>query len=57
MIEVVDLEGKKIATYSYPSIDGKPFAFLTICYSENPERFTFLQFLDENQSALSTAEP
>ena len=57
VIEVVDLEGKKIATYSYPSIDGKPFAFLTICYSENPERFTFLQFLDENQSALSTAEP
>jgi hypothetical protein len=57
-IEVVDLEGNKIATYEEPELDGHPAFGLTLaCYSDNPEQFTFLDWTKEEKLVLKITEP
>ena len=59
LIKVVDLEGHELAAYREPLPDkskpdriGSAFA----CYLENPERFIFLSFGDNNQLEIETVE-
>lgn len=48
VIEIVDLEGKKVAAYEQPVVDGQvAFGISLACYSQNPEQFTFLGWADD----------
>jgi len=48
LLEIVDLEGNKVATYGQPVVDGHmAFGFSLACYTLNPEQFTFLSWDDE----------
>jgi hypothetical protein len=46
VMKIVDLEGNEIATYDELVVDGKPklgmLGLAFACYSQQPERFTFL---------------
>jgi hypothetical protein len=58
--EIVDLEGHAVATYRQSSGDGKPKYGLGLafaCYSENPERFTFLSSGNDSKLKFLIAEP
>ena len=61
IVKVVDLEGHAIATYYQPMVNGKPkYGMLSLafaCYSQNPERFTFLSAGDEDKLRFLIAEP
>jgi hypothetical protein len=59
-MKIVDLEGREIATYDELRVDGKPKYGLLgtafACYTENPQRFTFLSTGDDSRLELRTAE-
>lgn len=57
-LKVVDLEGHEIATYDDPKHDEKTsLGSAFICYSANPERFTYLCMTDDAILTLKIAEP
>jgi hypothetical protein len=57
-IEVVDLEGNKVAAYEQPVVDGHlAFGVILACYTRNPERFTFLGWTKDEKSVLNITEP
>lgn len=58
ILKVVDLQGREIASYEEPVVNGVPAlgpAF--VCYTDNPERFTFLTTMEDQTLGLSIAEP
>jgi hypothetical protein len=58
MIEVVDLEGNKVASYEEPMVDGHlAFGISLACYSHNPEQFTFLGWTKDEKLVLNITEP
>lgn len=59
ILKVVDLHGRKIATYNEAAEKGGGHALglAFICYAQNPERFTFLETMDANRLGLITAAP
>ena len=59
IIKVVDLNGRTVATHYEPAAkDGEqPLGLGFACYTQNPERFTFLETTDDNRVALITATP
>src|SRR5437879_11851922 len=59
IIKVVDLNGRTVATHYEPAAkDGEqPLGLGFACYTQNPERFTFLETTDDNRLALITATP
>jgi hypothetical protein len=60
VMNVVDLEGHKVATYDELKINGKSTDQLGAsfaCYTENPTRFTFLGANDDSRVQLWIAEP
>ena len=59
-MKVVDLQGRALATYNETADPRKPGQRLGdafACYMENPERFTFLSFGENNQLEIDIAEP
>ena len=60
VMQIVDLEGRKIATYE-EQVEGKAKTDLLgnafACYAQNPERFTFLETDDNNKLEFLIAEP
>ena len=57
-VRILDLNGKKLATYYEPMEDGRGIlgnAFA--CYSDNPERFTFLYTSQDGNLGFKIAEP
>jgi hypothetical protein len=60
IMKIVDLEGKEIATYDELVANGKPqlgmLGLAFACYTQQPERFTFL-VTDEHKIQLKHAEP
>jgi len=58
IIKVVDLEGHDVATYDGPTKDGRQALGLAfICYTENPQRFTFLTTTEDDRLGLVIATP
>jgi hypothetical protein len=61
IVKVVDLEGHEVATYYQPVVNGKPkygrLSLAFACYTDNPERFTFLSAGDEDKLQFLIAEP
>ncbi len=61
LLKVVDLEGHDIASYSQSTADGKAkygeLGLAFACYSDNPDRFTFLSADDNNKLKFLIAEP
>jgi hypothetical protein len=61
IIKVVDLEGHAVATYHSASAEGNSkkygLGLAFACYSQSPERFTFLSAGDDNKMRLRIAEP
>ncbi|HWO36141.1 MAG TPA: hypothetical protein VNO32_45710 [Candidatus Acidoferrum sp.] len=58
IIKVVDLEGHDVATYDEPTQDGRQTLGLAfICYTENPQRFTFLTTTEDDRLGLVIATP
>jgi hypothetical protein len=56
-MKIVDLEGHEIATYDELREKGKPILGLAFaCYTENPQRFTFLTTGDGERLNLQTVE-
>lgn len=58
LIKVVDLKGREVATYQAPVVNGMSAvgpAF--VCYSGNPERFTFLTTMGDGKLGIKTASP
>ena len=48
LIKVVDLAGREIATYDDPKLAGdEQLGSAFICYSDNPERFTYLNVMEK----------
>jgi hypothetical protein len=60
ILRIVDLEGRRIATYEQPRVDGKEkygtIGIAFACYSQNPERFTFLMSDDDNHLQVVIAQ-
>jgi hypothetical protein len=57
-IKVVDLEGHPVATYREAAKEGhSEFGGALACYSENPERFTFLSTSKDGFLQFRVAEP
>jgi len=57
-VSVFDLEGKPIATYeTFPRTGTTDSALRWACYTDNPERFTFLGTTDEGYKQFKIAEP
>jgi hypothetical protein len=58
-LKVVDLEGHEIATYDEREVNGKSKVpmFLLACFTENPQRFTFLSSGEGDNLELLVAEP
>jgi hypothetical protein len=57
-VKVVDLSGKELATYEDPVVGGRGVlgpAFA--CYSDNPDRFTFLYTAEGGHLGFRIAEP
>jgi ribosomal protein L24E len=58
VIEIVDLEGNRVATYEEPTLDGHvAYGIFLACYSHNPERFTFLGWAKDEKLVLNITEP
>jgi hypothetical protein len=58
IIKVVDLKGREIATYDEPVINGEQALGLAfVCYSSNPDRFTFLETAEDSKLELLVAKP
>jgi hypothetical protein len=58
LFKIVDLEGHEIATYDDPKGNEKTsLGSAFICYSTNPERFTYLGMTDDAILTLKIAEP
>lgn len=59
IIEVVDLEGHRLATYyeTAPKEGEQTLGLGFACYSQNPERFTFLETTEDNRLGIITATP
>jgi hypothetical protein len=56
IIKVVDLQGRDVATYEEPVIEGrKTLGGAFACYSSNPDRFTFLKALEDHKLGLVIA--
>lgn len=58
LLAVTDLEGAELTTYREPEKDGQGLlgsAFA--CYTQKPERFTFLYTTDEHSLGLHIVEP
>jgi hypothetical protein len=59
-MKIVDLEGHEIATYDEARVDGKPkndfLGLAFACYTENPQRFTFLTTGDGDRIEIRSAE-
>ena len=59
VIKIVDLEGHEIATYAEPMAGGKPAGDVGLalaCYTQNPDRFTFIGAGDDNRVQFWIAE-
>ena len=58
LVKVTDLEGTEIATYTEPVKDDQGVLGSALaCYSQNPERFTFLFTSDDGYLGFRVAEP
>jgi hypothetical protein len=58
LIDVVDLEGNKVAIYDQPMSDGHvAFGASLVCYTQNPEQFTFMEWTKDDKWALNVTEP
>ena len=58
LIDLVDLEGNKIAIYDQPTSDGHvAFGASLICYTQNPEQFTFMEWTKDEKWVLNVTEP
>jgi hypothetical protein len=60
VLKVVDLQGHEIATYSEPAPKNageQSIGLAFVCYSLNPERFTFLETMEDSKLGLMTATP
>ncbi len=61
VMKVVDLEGHEIETFDQPVENGQPkygrLGLGFVCYTDNPERFTFLSTGDNNKLEFLIAEP
>ena len=59
-MKIVDLEGHEIVTYDEASVDGKPrndhLGLAFVCYTANPQRFTFLTSGDGDRVEIQAAE-
>jgi hypothetical protein len=57
LIEIIDLEGNKVATYDQPVVDGHvAFGASLVCYGLNPEKFTFMEWTRDDKWMLNIAE-
>jgi hypothetical protein len=58
-IKVVDLEGHETASYDEHGVEGKSKIpmLLFACFTENPQRFTFLSTGEDDKLELLVAEP
>jgi len=60
VIKIVDLEGHEMATYAEPMSGGKPAGDVNSlalgCYTQNPDRFTFLGTGDDQRVQFWIAE-
>jgi hypothetical protein len=58
IIKIVDLDGREIATYDQPRVNGNPqYGITMVCYTENPTRFVFLGAGDDNRIQFWITEP
>lgn len=58
VIKVMDLDGRDAIAYEEPMVDGQgTLGSAFACYSENPERFTFLYTTDSGTLGIHTVEP
>ncbi|MGA9041791.1 MAG: hypothetical protein WB421_14765 [Terriglobales bacterium] len=61
VIKVVDLEGHEVETFDQPVVNGQPkYGRLGLgfaCYTDYPERFTFLSTGDDDKLEFTIAEP
>lgn len=58
LMEVVDLEGNKVAAYGQPVIENHvAFGFTLACYTHNPEQFTFVSWADDEKVVFNITEP
>ncbi len=58
IMKVVDLAGHELATYRAPASDGdQTLGSAFACYSDNPERFTFLTTTEDEHLGFKIAEP
>jgi hypothetical protein len=60
-MKIVDLEGHEIATYDQAKVNGKPttndaLGSAFACYTDDPQRFTFLTTGDGQKLELRAAE-
>ena len=57
-VRIVDLSGRELATYDEPMDNGRgTLGSAFACYSDNPERFTFLYTSNNGNLGLKVAEP
>lgn len=57
-VKIVDLEGHEIGFYSDTVTNGRSnLGIAFACFSENPERLTFLGLTDDNKMEFKVAEP
>jgi hypothetical protein len=57
-VQVLDLEGNKIATYEEPLLNGHiAFGGALACYTQYPEQFTFLGWAKDEKIVLNVVEP
>jgi hypothetical protein len=61
LMKIVDLEGHEIATYDQAKVNGKPttndaLGSAFACYTDDPQRFTFLTTGDGQKLELRAAE-
>ncbi len=59
ILKVVDLQGHDIAVYDEPAEKdgGHTLGLAFVCYAQNPERFIFLETMDDEKLGLMTATP
>lgn len=58
LIKVVDLQGKEVAVFESPMVNGwSAIGPAFICYASNPDRFTFLTTLDDDKLEIIRATP
>ena len=58
LVKVVDLDGHEMGTYSDEVVSGQSRLGLAFaCYTDNPERLTFLGTTDDNKLQFKIAEP